>query len=165
MGQYLFEFLAVVSHDSLDHLQVQVHQLVWLVNTRVKLSSTKPAEILVSSSTERLQGKDNSPLRKPPERAVAYQADQPVSRVLSDGVSHRDGHFSRGTITRTLQQPTRGVFVEVGNSRRLLGLAPAGVYRAVNVAIYAVGSYPTFSPLPSFEGGLFSVALSVAPVS
>jgi len=79
--------------------------------------------------------------------------------------SHRDGHFSRNTITRILQQPTRGVFIEVGNSHRLLGLAPAGVYRAVHVAMYAVGSYPTFSPLPSFEGGLFSVALSIAAVS
>ena len=63
-------------------------------------------------------------------------------------VTHRDGHFSRSTITRTLQQPTRGVFIEVGNSRRLLGLAPAGVYRAAHVAMYAVSSYLTFSPLP-----------------
>ena len=47
----------------------------------------------------------------------------------------------------------------------MLGLAPAGVYRAAHVAMCAVGSYPTFSPLPPFEGGLFSVALSIATVS
>ena len=88
--------------------------------------------------------------------------DQSVSRVLyGNPKGCRDGHFSRSAIARTLQQPTRGVFIEVGCSRRILGLAPAGVYRAVHVATHAVGSYPTFSPLPSFEGGLFSVALSV----
>jgi hypothetical protein len=64
----------------------------------------------------------------------------------------------------------------------LFGLAPRGVFRAPDVATRAVGSYPTFSPLPnaldrkrrafgfasglpqgtSITGGLFSVALSVA---
>ena len=46
---------------------------------------------------------------------------------------------------------------------RLFGLAPTGVYRAINVTIDAVSSYLTISPLPSSfgEGGLFSVALSV----
>ena len=63
----------------------------------------------------------------------------------------------------------------------LFGLAPRGVFRASDVAIGAVGSYPTFSPLPNeasesktsrrftcgmppccFAGGLFSVALSVS---
>src|SRR3989454_3469174 len=48
-------------------------------------------------------------------------------------------------------------------SRCLLGLAPTGGCRAAPVARRAVGSYPTFSPLPFGEkGGLFSVALSVA---
>ncbi len=64
----------------------------------------------------------------------------------------------------------------------LFGLAPRGVYRAPDVAIGAVGSYPTVSPLPNAShdwraargfasrcpqvggaGGLLSVALSVAP--
>jgi len=36
-----------------------------------------------------------------------------------------------------------------GASRRLLGLAPAGVCRATDVTTGAVGSYPTFSPLPT----------------
>ena len=43
----------------------------------------------------------------------------------------------------------------------LFGFAPGGVYRAVHVAMAAVGSYPTLSPLPSEEGGLLSVALSL----
>ena len=66
----------------------------------------------------------------------------------------------------------------------LFGLAPRGVFRASFVAKRAVGSYPTFSPLPAnqlfvgflqvslrnatvldFTGGLFSVALSVSPCS
>ena len=34
-------------------------------------------------------------------------------------------------------------------SRRLFGLAPAGVYRAATVTSDAVGSYPTISPLPT----------------
>ena len=52
-------------------------------------------------------------------------------------------------------------------SRRLFGLAPDEVFRAADIAIGAVGSYPAFSPLPAPEadeaGGLFSVALSVNP--
>ena len=62
----------------------------------------------------------------------------------------------------------------------LFGLAPRGVFRASCVTARAVGSYPTFSPLPNRAaledvsqvslldvtelrpaGGLFSVALSV----
>ena len=41
----------------------------------------------------------------------------------------------------------------------IFGLAPRGVCHAARVALCAVRSYRTFSPLP--EGGLFSVALSV----
>jgi hypothetical protein len=52
-------------------------------------------------------------------------------------------------------------WIEVDASRRIFGLAPAGVYRAAHVAMSAVGSYPTVSPLPPEDGGLFSVALSV----
>jgi hypothetical protein len=66
----------------------------------------------------------------------------------------------------------------------LFGLAPRGVFHASNVAIGAVGSYPTVSPLPVrrlnrpaegfashrppsaiLTGGLVSVALSVAESS
>jgi|GEM_PF-3434145 len=41
----------------------------------------------------------------------------------------------------------------------LLGLAPGGVYRALDVTTQAVRSYRTFSPLPAGTGGMFSVAL------
>ena len=43
----------------------------------------------------------------------------------------------------------------------LFGLAPNGVYRAPSIALGAVSSYLTFSPLPGKPGGLFSVALAV----
>ena len=77
------------------------------------------------------------------------------------------GHSSRSTIARALQQPTRSVLVEVGASRCLFGLAPAGVYPATTVTSRAVSSYLTFSPLPDpkIVGGTFSVALSVAPLA
>jgi hypothetical protein len=69
-----------------------------------------------------------------------------------------DGHFSRDAVARVLQQPTRGSMLRAraltplsrrAVSRRLFGLAPAGVYRAAPVAGSAVGSYPTVSPLPA----------------
>ncbi len=49
----------------------------------------------------------------------------------------------------------------------LFGLAPDEVFRAPGLTSRAVGSYPTFSPLPlpCGMGGLFSVALSVMPAS
>lgn len=38
----------------------------------------------------------------------------------------------------------------------LFGLAPDGVFRAASLALGAVGSYPTFSPLPrQWRGGYF----------
>ena len=89
-----------------------------------------------------------------------------------------------GSSDRT--RPALSAFFLAGNSneplssvltngrRGLLGLAPGGVYRASDVAIGAVSSYLTVSPLPlkaqdgcsyppplTFNGGLFSVALSV----
>ena len=43
----------------------------------------------------------------------------------------------------------------------LSDIAPGGACRAGSVASPAVGSYPTVSPLPCKQGGLFSVALSL----
>jgi hypothetical protein len=55
------------------------------------------------------------------------------------------------------------VFVEVDTSRRILGLAPAGVCRAVRVATQRGGLLlHRFTLALSKDGGLFSVALSVA---
>ena len=48
-----------------------------------------------------------------------------------------------------------------GPPSSLFRLASDWVYLARSVALAAVGSYPTFSPLPSEEGGMFSVALAV----
>ena len=87
--------------------------------------------------------------------------------------------MNRTVIPLGVQSPTRSSSLPAARcretpwsrrdvSRRLFGLAPAGVYRAVIVADDAVGSYPTISPLPCGDcrqphhGGLFSVALSVA---
>jgi hypothetical protein len=63
-------------------------------------------------------------------------------------------HLSGMTVTGHLERPTRGC---CGPNRprwcgshhcRMLGLAPTGGYRAASVTGCAVGSYPTFSPLP-----------------
>jgi len=59
-------------------------------------------------------------------------------------------HFSRGTNPKCASS--------------LFGLAPGEVYHAIFVAKDAVGSYPTFSPLPLCRragGGIFSAALSL----
>jgi hypothetical protein len=58
--------------------------------------------------------------------------------------------------TGSSDQP--GVIVRA--TRPLSGLASGGVCRASSVTGRAVRSYRTVSPLPSREGGLFSVALS-----
>jgi hypothetical protein len=72
--------------------------------------------------------------------------------------AQRDDHSSRSRIAPGLQQPTRGSQQSAPSSSLhtgwaspplLFGLAPRGVFRAPDVAIRAVGSYPTFSPLPN----------------
>jgi hypothetical protein len=73
-------------------------------------------------------------------------------------MTRRDDHSSRSRIAPGLEQPTRGSqqlapssLLRTGwaSPPLLFGLAPRGVFRAPNVAIRAVGSYPTFSPLPN----------------
>jgi hypothetical protein len=73
-----------------------------------------------------------------------------------DGVA--DDHSSRSRIAPGLEQPTRGsqqvalascLHTGWASPPLLFGLAPRGVFRAPDVAIRAVGSYPTFSPLPN----------------
>ena len=89
----------------------------------------------------------------------------------------RGDHSSRSRLTPRLKQPTRGLLsaatcavaegahllrrprrsgchVNANSTSRagsplLFGLAPRGVFRASGVATRAVGSYPTFSPLPT----------------
>ena len=73
-------------------------------------------------------------------------------------MARRDDHSSRSRIAPGLQQPTRGsqqlalsslLHTGWASPPLLFGLAPRGVFRAPDVAIRAVGSYPTFSPLPN----------------
>jgi len=120
-------------------------------------------------------------------------------RSSRERTAHCGDHSSMPGLAAWLQQPTRGLLfvatcvaakeanslsrahsVSRAGSPLLFGLAPRGVFRAPDVTIGAVGSYPTFSPLPAelaledvsqvslFDvtelpsaGGLFSVALSV----
>ena len=98
-------------------------------------------------------------------------AGKPVSRILLAALtlpSARHGdHSSSPGLAAGIQQPTRGFIlpcdlrhtkesallrtnsVSRASSPLLFGLAPRGVCRAPDVAIGAVGSYPTVSPLPS----------------
>ena len=73
-------------------------------------------------------------------------------------MARRDDHSSRSRIAPGLQQPTQGsqqlalsslLHTGWASPPLLFGLAPRGVFRAPDVAIRAVGSYPTFSPLPN----------------
>src|SRR5690348_14463924 len=92
---------------------------------------------------------------------------------------HRGDHSSSPGIAPGIQQPTRGfsstmAFATANGARflskarsasragspLLFGLAPRGVFRASGVATGAVGSYPTFSPLPNVAS-----ILGVAQVS
>src|SRR5690242_19331609 len=83
---------------------------------------------------------------------------------------HRGDHSSSPGIATGIQQPTRGFSSTMAfatangacflsktrsasraGSPLLFGLAPRGVFRASGVATGAVGSYPTFSPLPTMQ--------------
>ena len=77
-----------------------------------------------------------------------------------------DSHLSMRPVPAALTPNRFGALTRAA-SRRLFGLAPDEVFRAADITIGAVGSYPAISPLPAPEadeaGGLFSVALSVNP--
>ena len=97
-----------------------------------------------------------------------------VSRILSHALRRGGRHFSQA------RRPAGALRVDLATAvarsdaiyPQLMGgppsclfyLAPEGVFRAAAVAGDAVGSCPTFSPLPDGcpSGGLFSVTLSVA---
>ena len=68
-----------------------------------------------------------------------------VSRILSARVAPRRGSFICCDLTRS---PNRFRSRDGPSHGPLFGLAPDGVYRAASLALGAVGSYPTFSPLP-----------------
>ena len=68
-----------------------------------------------------------------------------VSRILSAPVAQRRGSFIFCDLTRS---PDRFRSRDGPSQGPLFGLAPNGVYRAASLTLGAVGSYPTFSPLP-----------------
>ena len=98
----------------------------------------------------------------------------PVSRVLYLA-GRGDDHFSRASIARRLQRPTRESIASRTDSRSPRRTAPCLVLLRVGFTKPAesprplVRSYRTFSPLPdpprlpdAAIGGVFSVALSLA---
>ena len=122
------------------------------------------------------------------ERPVKKVASGPISRILCHDAAKRNGVAAAIIpLGRRLLDGSSGLPEGPngpGSPPLLFGLAPRGVCRAPDVATGAVGSYPTFSPLPSAAaiedlpevsppadhrgrcaGGIFSVALSVAEPS
>src|SRR5271169_393732 len=96
-------------------------------------------------------------------------ADEPISRILYGTALadlFRDDHSSSPGLATGIERPTRGSIlpcrsrrtkgsspsrafsVSRASSPLLFGLAPRGVCLASDIAAGAVGSYPTFSPLP-----------------
>jgi hypothetical protein len=53
------------------------------------------------------------------------------------------------SITKGARSLSQTLSASRAGSPLLFGLAPRGVFRASDVATGAVGSYPTFSPLPN----------------
>jgi hypothetical protein len=99
---------------------------------------------------------------------IYFMADEPVSRILYDAWPcglHRDNHSSSPDLAAGIERPTRGSSLlgeppskppnacafgvkSRASSPLLFGLAPRGVCHASAITGGAVGSYPTFSPLP-----------------
>src|SRR4051795_3645155 len=103
------------------------------------------------------------------------RARRPVSRVLSRPCArgrgwpflldtrYRAPHATDPSGNAKVPPGTRNI---TGCPPLLLGLAPGGVFPAAAVAVDAVRSYRTISPLPPVgypgrAGGVFSVALSL----
>ncbi len=102
--------------------------------------------------------------------SLKKMANEPVSRILYGAALAsllRDDHSSSPGLATGIQRPTRGFILPCGlrctkgkalfqtlsasraSSPLLFGLAPRGVFLASVIAAGAVGSYPTFSPLPA----------------
>jgi hypothetical protein len=103
---------------------------------------------------------------------IYFMADEPVSRILYGTALaglFRDDHSSSPGLATGVQRPTRGFILPHGlrrtkgssssrtnsvsraSSPLLFGLAPRGVCLACGITAEAVGSYPTFSPLPAMR--------------
>src|SRR5687767_208238 len=80
----------------------------------------------------------------------------PVSRILFCALRRFDRHFShacgagRGLLSSLSRAKQAAAYPWLldGPPSHLFCLAPEGVFRAADVTVDAVGSYPTFSPLP-----------------
>ena len=106
-------------------------------------------------------------------RVVKILVLGPLSRILSTALfMQRDLHFSQTTRRqpaplllhfREAQRDATNPELSDGPPSPLFSLAPDWVFHAAVIAFGAVGSYPTFSPLPRGcpRGGIFSVTLSV----
>ena len=93
-----------------------------------------------------------------PQKSKKARARKPISRILSrmNRSSCLGDHFSGIRVTPNLKRPTRrprpgqSLCRALASTTRvfLFGLAPSDAYRASDVTIPAVGSYPAVSPLP-----------------
>ena len=112
---------------------------------------------------------------RPRKSAENRQSACKPGSVWREAVSRsaRDGHSSGTIVADRLWRPTRATARRracrlVADVSPLFGLAPGGACHARGVAVPAVRSYRTLSPLPrqqpvkaSSHGGLLSVALSL----
>jgi hypothetical protein len=103
------------------------------------------------------------------------RASKPISRILyPDGIGTAIIHLAPTLLSGSSDLP-ESCLPPCGIAGRatpplLFGLAPCGVFPAPDIAIGAVRSYRTISPLPDSlprrvggePGGMFSVALSVS---
>ena len=109
-----------------------------------------PDIILMDISLPRMDGLEAEPRRANPSPQRKAPSG-PVSRILS--LRRGRDHSSGPEVTLGLEQPTRRCPARGGAGRApsisLFGLAPHGVCRAPSVAVGAVRSYRTVSPLPS----------------
>ena len=91
---------------------------------------------------------------------ITWLRSQPISRVLSRATIHL-GCTSPHTSSGLPRVTVRTTLATTQLRFPIFGLAPSGVYPAIIVTNHAVRSYHTISPLPTYVGGIVSVALSV----
>ncbi len=134
----------------------------------LRVSAVNPR---LPASPKRPQAR-RSPFRPVFTRAACKPSSVPCAVSFAtaiDGGSSQKTFTPAATISLGLQLPTTSsslpaCIVRTRLKRTLFGLARGGVCHAAPVTSGAVGSYPTFSPLPApckhDAGGIFSVALS-----
>jgi hypothetical protein len=121
-------------------------------------SGAERSTCILTSGTQSIRASRMAGTQPPPDperhRGAEGACTRPVSRVLSSVAA-------RTVIPLGVRSPAPSSSLPAASrsrwasSRRLFGLAPAGVYPAVRVTTNTVGSYPTFSPLPVLAYGRF----------